>query len=105
GALSVIITIPRIIVEDCYFDTITRTVGTYPAAIWFSGDYCVARNNFITDTYACGIVFEDQDETNDEDVLGGIADNAPGATGIPVYNVTIRSCWFNNSNGSMIRTE
>ena len=43
-------------VESCYFKG--RNHEGYGGGIWFSGDYCIAKNNMIVDTYACGIVFE-----------------------------------------------
>jgi parallel beta-helix repeat protein len=48
-------------VDSCHFEGRRRwsspTAG-YGGAIWFSGQNNVARNNFIKDTYACGIVLE-----------------------------------------------
>lgn len=46
-------------VEDCYIYGVPNIVGNWPAGIWFAGDYCIARNNIIKDTYGNGIVFED----------------------------------------------
>lgn len=45
-----------ITVDSCYFNG--RNHEGYGGAIWFSGDYCIAKNNMILDTYACGIVLE-----------------------------------------------
>lgn len=59
----------NICVDHCFFDEIEDNIynhaatfdgnkDTYPAGIWFSGYNCIARNNFIQDTFACGIVME-----------------------------------------------
>jgi len=58
----------NITVEDCYFSN--RQRERYGGAIWFSGPNSIAKNNFIRDTYACGIVYE---ETTD-DRASGVAD-------------------------------
>jgi parallel beta-helix repeat protein len=47
-----------ITVDSCHFDGMEVLAGYYPGAIWFEGDYCIASNNMIRDTYACGIIFE-----------------------------------------------
>jgi len=48
----------NIVVEKCYIDG--RQHEGYGGGIWFSGNYCIARNNFIKDTYGSGIVVEAQ---------------------------------------------
>lgn len=59
----------NIVVDTCFFyeieDNIYNRVATYnasrdmyPAGIWFSGYDCTAKNNFIKNTFACGIVME-----------------------------------------------
>jgi len=58
----------NILIENCFFNG--RQHEMYGAAIWFSGSNSIARNNFIKDTYACGIVFEE----NTYGQAGGIAD-------------------------------
>ncbi|MCD4740573.1 right-handed parallel beta-helix repeat-containing protein [archaeon] len=50
-----------ITVDSCHFEgrrEWSSTNAGYGGAIWFSGQNNVAKNNFIKDTYACGIVFE-----------------------------------------------
>lgn len=48
----------NILIEECYF--IGKHNSGYGGAIWFSGSNCIARNNFIKDTYGCGIVMESE---------------------------------------------
>jgi len=45
-------------VEDCFFNGIEREIGKYPAGIWMSGFNAILKNNWIENTYACGIVIE-----------------------------------------------
>ena len=48
----------NVLVESCHIEGINVWAAHYPAGIWFSDENCIARNNFIKDTYACGIVLE-----------------------------------------------
>ena len=48
----------NILVEGCHIEGINVEADKYPGGIWFSGESCIARNNFIKDTYAAGIIME-----------------------------------------------
>ena len=45
----------NILVEGCFLSDCNTT--SYPGGILFAGHDSIARNNFIKDTYACGIIF------------------------------------------------
>jgi len=98
----------NITVDSCNFNYVKPKLDEWPSAIWFGGSNNIARNNFIKDVWAAGIVFESI--TAERPSMNNLAENNE-VTGVIAYGLYMegkgksKNCTFRNNHVHDIDSE